>query len=107
LVVVASLGWGFLISALVGSDSQAVQFSMLLLLLSVFFSGFFIPLKSFVDVVQGIADALPVTHGIRSFQQLLLLGQPPSASAYAWLGGIALVSFMLSWMIFRRQFQRR
>lgn len=107
LVIVASLGWGFLISAVVGSDSQAVQFSMLLLLLSVFFSGFFIPLKSFAAPVQGIANGLPVTHGIRSFQQLLLLGQPPAPETYAWLGGIALVSFVLSWMIFRRQFQRR
>jgi len=107
LVTVASLGWGFLISAVVTSDSQAVQFSMLLLLMSVFFSGFFIPLKSFISVITYIANVLPVTHGIQSFQSIMLLNQAPSLLTYAWLGGIALVSFLLSWLVFRRQFQRQ
>ena len=107
LVTVASLGWGFLISAVVTSDSQAVQFSMLLLLMSVFFSGFFIPLKSFISVITYIANILPVTHGIQSFQSIMLLNQSPPLLTYAWLAGIALVSFLLSWMVFRRQFKRQ
>jgi ABC-2 type transport system permease protein len=107
LVTVASLGWGFLISAVVTSDSQAVQFSMLLLLMSVFFSGFFIPLKSFISVITYIANILPVTHGIQSFQSIMLLNQPPPLLTYAWLAGIALVSFLLSWLVFRRQFKRQ
>jgi len=107
LITLASLGWGFLISAVVGSDSQAVQFSMLLLLMSVFFSGFFIPLKSFIAAINYVANILPVTHGIQSFQQILLLNQAPPLITYLWLAGIALVSFVLSWLIFRRQFQRR
>lgn len=107
LVTLASLGWGFFISAVVTSDSQAVQFSMLLLLMSVFFSGFFIPLKSFVTAIKYVANGLPVTHGIQSFQQILLLNQAPPLLTYVWLSGITLVSFLLSWLIFRRQFQRR
>ena len=107
LVVLASLGWGFLISAIVRSDSQAVQFSMLLLLMSVFFSGFFIPLKSFVEQLRTLAKILPVTHGITGFQQILLLNQPPPASTYLWLLAVAVVTFVLSWIIFRRQFQQR
>lgn len=107
LVTLASLGWGFLISAVVNTDSQAVQFSMLMLLMSVFFSGFFIPLKSFISFIGYISNALPVTHGIQSYQQLLLLNQAPPITVYVWLIGIALVSFLLSWFIFRRQFQRK
>ncbi len=107
LLTTASLGWGFVISALVRSDSQAVQFSMLLLLMSVFFSGFFIPLKSFIPSIRTFAKILPVTHGLQSLQQLLLLNQAPTTATYLWLLGIALVSFVLSWYMFRRQFQRR
>src|SRR5690606_29919846 len=47
LLTLASLGIGFFISAISNSDSQAVQLSMLVLLMSVFFSGFFLPLENF------------------------------------------------------------
>lgn len=107
LVTLASLGWGFLISAVVSSDSQAVQLSMLILLMSVFFSGFFIALSSFLPFVQWVANLLPVTHGLRSFQNIMLLNRPPEASAYIWLSGLTVVLFLLSWLIFRRQFQRK
>lgn len=40
LLTIASLGVGFLISTVAGSDSQAIQFAMISLLLSIFFSGF-------------------------------------------------------------------
>ena len=40
LVIFASLGLGFAISGLAKTDSQAVQYSMVVLLLSIFFTGF-------------------------------------------------------------------
>ncbi|WP_110517255.1 ABC transporter permease [Herpetosiphon llansteffanensis] len=107
MLTIASLGIGFFISSVVSTDSQAVQFSMLVLLMSVFFSGFFISIKSFLPFVQNIARGLPVTHGIANYQQIMLLNRAPATSTYIWLGGIALVSFLLSWLIFSRQFQRK
>jgi len=47
LVATASVGIGFLISAFSRTDSQAIQLTMLALLLSIFFKGFFLPITGF------------------------------------------------------------
>ena len=47
---------------------------MLMLLASVFFSGFVLPVTDFAQWMQYIAYALPVTHGIVTLQQLMLRG---------------------------------
>ncbi|HYW89790.1 MAG TPA: ABC transporter permease, partial [Chloroflexota bacterium] len=65
LLSFASLGLGLLISTIVDSERQAVQLSMLVLLASVFFSGFVLPLDQFVAPLRLAAYALPVTHAIQ------------------------------------------
>lgn len=107
LVTIASLGLGFLISAVSKSESQAVQLSMISLLASVFFSGFFLPLQNFTPFVQWLAFLLPVTHGVQSFQRIMLRGELPTNETFAWLGGIALVCFLLAWLIWRSNLKRR
>jgi ABC-2 type transport system permease protein len=107
LLTWASLGLGFLISSLSQSESQAVQLSMIALLGSVFFSGFFLPLANFIAQVRGVAYALPVTHGVQGFQDIMLRGQLPSDQTLAWLSGIALVCFVLAWQLWRRNLKRR
>ncbi len=107
LVTVASLGLGFLISAISRSESQAVQLSMISLLAAVFFSGFFLPLQNFQAFAQWLAFLLPVTHGVRAFQDTMLRGQLPTDETFLWLGGIALVCFLLAWQIWRGNLKRR
>jgi ABC-2 type transport system permease protein len=107
LVTVASLGLGFLISAVSKSESQAVQLSMISLLASVFFSGFFLPLQNFAAFAQWLAFLLPVTHGVQAFQRIMLRGELPTDETFAWLGGIALVCFLLAWLIWRSNLKRR
>lgn len=107
LVTIASLGVGFLISAVSKSESQAVQLSMISLLASVFFSGFFLPLRNFAAFAQWLAFLLPVTHGVQAFQNIMLRGQLPTSETFAWLGGIALVCFLLAWFIWRSNLKRR
>jgi ABC-2 type transport system permease protein len=107
LLVWASLGLGFLISAVSRSESQAVQLSMIALLGSVFFSGFFLPLANFLPSVRGAAYVLPVTHGVQGFQDIMLRGYAPSDQTLAWLSGIALVCFVLAWRLWRRNLKRR
>lgn len=107
LLVWASLGVGFLISALSRSESQAVQLSMIALLGSVFFSGFFLPLANFTKYVRGVSYLLPVTHGVQGFQDVMLRGFLPSDLTLAWLGGIAAVCFVLAWELWRRNLKRR
>jgi ABC-2 type transport system permease protein len=74
LLTFASLGFGLLISLVADSERQAVQLSMLILLASVFFSGFVLPVADFAEWMQYIAYALPVTHGIAALQELMLRG---------------------------------
>jgi ABC-2 type transport system permease protein len=94
LFVLASLGIGFVVSAHARSESQAVQLSMLVLLLSVFFSGFFLPLDSFIPAVRWVSFLLPLTYAILGFQSIMLRGQPPEPMVWAGLATIAVVAFL-------------
>ena len=85
LVLVASLGLGFFISLLAKSDSQAVQFAMIVLLASLFFGGFFLSLNQLSFPVELISFVLPVRYGISALQDVMLRGVAPSAADLAGL----------------------
>ena len=103
LVLVASLGLGFFMSLLARSDSQAVQFAMIVLLASLFFGGFFLSLDQLSYPVEIISLVLPVRYGIRALQDVMLLGSPPATADIAGLAIIAVVGYATSWFILRRQ----
>jgi len=106
LVLLASIGLGLLVAVLSDSERQAVQLSLLVLLASVFFSGFVLPLDEFNEPVQAIAYALPVTHGIRLLQDVMLRGGTVHTWEYAALAAIAAVTLVLSWALLRRSMTR-
>lgn len=106
LLTLASLGIGFIISVISTSDSQAIQMSMLVLLFSVFFSGFFLPLDNFSWFVQDIANVLPLTHGIRGLQSVMLQNTPVQWEQWAWMGGIAAIAYVLVTIVSHYQFRR-
>jgi ABC-2 type transport system permease protein len=105
LLILASLGVGFLISSFSKSETQAVQLSMLVLLMSIFFSGFFLPLKNFWEPIRIIAYAIPLTAGIEGIQSLLLSGAPPPPWAWIALGAIAAILFAVVALLIHRQFR--
>ena len=102
LLSFASLGLGLLISIVSDSERQAVQLSMLVLLSSVFFSGFVLPLDEFLPQVRWFAYALPVTHGIRLLQDLMLRGGTYAVWQVTALAGIGWALFLLSALSLRR-----
>jgi ABC-2 type transport system permease protein len=106
LVALASIGIGFLISVVSGSDSQAVQLSMLTLLMSIFFSGFFLPLEHFSAFVYVIGTVIPLTHGIAGAQDILLRGASVDVFHWVSLSVIAVVSFVAVLLGSRWQYQR-
>lgn len=106
LLILASLGVGFTISSISSTDSQAVQLSMLVLLLSIFFGGFFLPLDSFATWVNFISYALPMTHGIIAFQSEMLMGTSGNTNALIGMGAIALVTFGIALFFTAQQFRR-
>lgn len=73
-LIFASMGIGFLISLLAGTESQAVQFAMIALLFGVFFSGFILDLGYLVGPVQIISWLLSSTHGTIMLQNIMLRG---------------------------------
>jgi ABC-2 type transport system permease protein len=106
LLTVASLGIGFLISAISRSDSQAVQLAMLSLLLSIFFSGLFIAIESFIPLSHNVSYLIPMTHGLRGFQNMMLRGVSPEPFIWISLAAIALITFLLTMLLTRRQLLR-
>ena len=107
LVLAASLGIGLLISVISDSERQAVQLALLVLLGSVFFSGFVLDVQQFVPAVQAIGDMLPVTHGIRLLQDLMLRGATTESWRLMALVAIALVTLAMTWVLLRRGLSAR
>jgi ABC-2 type transport system permease protein len=102
LLSFASLGLGLLISTLVDSERQAVQVAMLVLLASVFFSGFVLPLDQFLPPLRIAAYGLPVTHGIQLLQDFMLRGGTNQSWELGVLGGLGVVLFLLTGLTLRR-----
>lgn len=102
LLVFASLGIGFAISATSGTDSQAVQASMLVLLAAMFFSGFVFPLAQILVPVRYIGYLLPVTYSITNLQNVMLKGIPPPWLYLTALAAMGIVLFVFSWWRYRR-----
>jgi len=106
LVLVASLGIGLLIAVISDSERQAVQLSLLMLLASVFFSGFVLAISEFSDPVRALAYLLPVTHGIQLTQDIMLRGGTSNAWQFVALAVIALVTLTAAWRGLRRGMTR-
>lgn len=106
LLTFASLGLGMLISVTVDSERQAVQLSMLVLLASVFFSGFVLPLDEFQPMARVVAYALPVTHGIQLLQDTMLRGEPFGVFPIWALVSLGLVLFLVTALSLRRVMAR-
>lgn len=102
LLTFASLGLGLLISIIADSERQAVQLAMIVLLASVFFSGFVLPVEEFHPQVRWFAYALPVTHGIRLLQDTMLRGDTNAMWQLWALLGIGIALFLLTgWRLSR------
>jgi ABC-2 type transport system permease protein len=106
LVTFASLALGMLIAVISDSERQAVQLSLLVLLASVFFSGFVLPIEEFTEPARVVGYLLPVTHGIRLAQDIMLRGWTAATWEFAALLGIGAVLLVLTWILLRRNMVR-
>jgi ABC-2 type transport system permease protein len=106
LLVFASLGVGLTISFLSASQENAVQLTMLVLLASVFFSGFFLPLSALQTPATQVSAVLPVSHAIVALQDVMLRGQLKDTQPLFVLGGMGMFFFILNAILVRRELQR-
>jgi ABC-2 type transport system permease protein len=102
LVIVASLGLGFALSGLARTDSQAVQYSMVVLLVSIFFTGFVLPLDQLTVPIRWVSLLVPGTYGIAGVQDVVFRGETASPLVIVGLAVYALVMGFLAWLALRR-----
>lgn len=107
LLILCSLGIGFIISMISSSEQQAAQIAMLVLIASVFFSGFLVSLDTIVWPVRAVSYALPATYAIRTLQDVMLRGVLRTPSDVAVLGVFSVLFFVATLVLFRREFRAR
>jgi ABC-2 type transport system permease protein len=103
LLILVSLGLGFVISLLSATTQQATQIAMLILLGSIFFSGFAFSLDQISWPAQGLAYAFPATYGIRTLQDVMLRGLLREPLDLVILGVFAIGLFALTVFLMRRE----
>ena len=101
-VLYTSLGIGFAISIVSQTDSQAVQYSMIFLIASVFFSGFIMSLDMLWEPVRIISWMLPTTYGTLLLRDIALRGSDPNWALLGGLVAIGLALMLISWRLMRR-----
>jgi ABC-2 type transport system permease protein len=107
LLIIASLGLGFIISIVSHSEQQAAQIAMLILIASVFFSGFMIYLEAIEWPVRAVAYLLPTTYAIRGLRDVMLRGFLLTPVDLIALGAMSIGFFVLTVGLFRREFRSR
>lgn len=103
LLLWASIGLGFLVALLANTDSEAVQYAMLVLLASIFFSGFLLSLERFHPALTWVAHVLPVTSGVVLLRDEMLRGQLIQPLTLPLLLLLAVVLFAASARMYRRR----
>jgi len=102
LLIASSLGLGLLIAAISDSEPQVVQLSLLVLLASVFFSGFVLQISEFSEPIRSMIYALPVANGIRLLGDFMFRGGTVVGWQLQLMAGLAVVYIGLAWLFLRR-----
>ncbi len=103
LLLCSAVAMGIVVALVSGTDSEVVQYAMLVLLASLFFGGFVLDLGLFNYPGKAISWVLPVTHAIRMLQYAMLRGATPKAEDVIALAGQAVVYGALATLLFRRR----
>jgi ABC-2 type transport system permease protein len=106
LLILASLGLGLLVAAISDSERQTVQLSLLILLASVFFSGFALAIDQFSQPIRSLVYVLPVTNGIRLLDDLMMRGTTTATWQINVLGVSIVVFIGIAWILLRRALKR-
>ncbi|MEO6397255.1 MAG: ABC transporter permease [Tepidiformaceae bacterium] len=105
LLIATALGVGFFISMISSSEQQAAQISMLILLGSIFFSGFVFSIDRIAWPIRAVSYALPSTYAIRTMQDVMLRGTLRKPEDLYILAGTALFFFLVTILLFKREFR--
>ncbi len=101
----ASLALGLVLSTIATNQLQAMQMTLFILLPSILLSGFMFPYEGMPVPAQYIAEALPVTHFMRSIRAVVLRGAGVSevADDTLWLVGFMLAGLIVASLRFKKR----
>lgn len=101
----ASLALGLVLSTMAGSQLQAMQMTVFILLPSILLSGFMFPYEGMPVPAQYIAEVLPATHFMRAIRAVLLrdAGLTEVAADTLWLVGFMLVGLLVASLRFKKR----
>jgi ABC-2 type transport system permease protein len=103
VLLFASMSIGFTFSLLATTEIQAIQYTMIFLLVSIFFSGFLLNLHLLWEPIRLISWILPATYGIRLAQDVILRGEVPDLLLLALLATLGAYFFVISYRILRNR----
>ena len=98
-----SIAVGLTVAMLANSDSQAVQYAMLILLGTIFLSGFLLSLDRFLPFARPLSWVLPATHAIQLVRDVMLRGAPLQTTVLAGLVTYGMVFAILGTWLARRK----
>lgn len=105
IFAVSTTGIGMVISAATNNQEQYLALSMLVSLPVIFLSGVFFPIQTMPPVLQGVAQALPVTYAADALRGVMIKG---FTLAQVWPDIAAMLAFgafttALSIIVFKRE----
>ncbi len=106
-LVTASAALGMVLSLSARSDSQAVQYAMLVLLASLFFGGFLLDLDALNYPVKLISLVIPVTYGTSLLRDVMLRGSSPDLWDVVGLASTSLVYSVVALRLMARRLKQR
>ena len=95
LLIVANLTLGLLISTRAQTQFQSMQMTMFVFLPSILLSGFMFPFSGMPQLVQWLAEVLPLTHFLRLIRGVMLRG---AGLFELWPDVLALLTFTVVMM---------
>ncbi len=74
LYMLVELGWGLMISAVAGSQMQALLIAFAVIMVMVIFSGYAFPVETMPPFMRIVANIFPLKHWLIIFRSILLKG---------------------------------
>lgn len=101
-----SLAVGFFLSVLSRTETEAIQYSMIFLLLTIFFSGFLMNLQLMWPPVRAISWGIPAAYAIKLLQNIMLRGYTGDWLVLGILAAIGLALLVFTHQLLERKMSR-
>jgi ABC-2 type transport system permease protein len=95
LTLLASIGLGLVNSLISATDTQAVQYTMIVLLGSLFFTGFFLTIDQLARPAQILTWAIPASYGMALLRDTMLRGVSLDPLITGGVAAYAFVAFLI------------